>query len=60
MSVFIYRYIQHTGYCVDQLLTVDNDLYKMQSYRRCFNSQGKKNINSTCNANLFCPQGGSP
>lgn len=43
MSVFIYRYIHmHTGYCVDQLLIVDNDLYKMQSYRRCFNSQGEK------------------
>lgn len=32
----------HTGYCVDQLLIVGNDLYKMQSYGRCFNSQGKK------------------
>lgn len=42
MSAFIYRYVRvHTAYCVDQLVIVDNDLYKMQSYRRCFKSGEK-------------------
>lgn len=32
----------HTDYCVDQLVIMDNDLYKTQSYRRCFKFKKKK------------------